>query len=75
MFQAVDFLEDNFKRPDNLARMLALYKLPTPPVDTVRKWLQRGSVPSEWIVLLLLVLEFENGSPVSLARYYGEKAA
>lgn len=69
MFDAVKFLEDNFLSPNVVYAILTNYKLPAPPTDTIRKWFARGSIPAEWLPVLICCLELENGAPIFLAKY------
>ena len=39
--------------------------------EQVQKWLQRNSVPGEWLAKLLAILETERGLPVSIRPYMG----
>ncbi len=71
MFDTIRFLQDNFNAPAGVINLLGAYRLPAPPQDTVRKWFSRGNIPSEWLPVLVSVLELDNGQPVSLIRYLG----
>lgn len=48
---------------------MTVYNLETPQLPAVYKWFQRGTIPSEWLPLLLCVIELDNGEPVRLATY------
>jgi hypothetical protein len=41
----------------------------TVPLDTVRKWFVRGSIPTEWLVALLV----SENNAISLKKYVGER--
>jgi len=69
MFDASRFLEEHFRDADGVVGLLGAYNLTPPRANTVQKWFQRGSVPSEWLPLLLCVLELENGSAIQIAKY------
>lgn len=73
MFDAKRFLADNFRDPDGLVGAFHAYRLDIPPKDTVRKWFSRATIPSEWFVMIIVVLELENGRPVSLTPYIGDQ--
>lgn len=65
------FLRRHFRTPLELQSLVRLYAPgATPPIETVRKWFFRGSVPGGWLALLLIVIEFETGKPVSLKPFY-----
>lgn len=69
MFDAGKFLREQFRDAHGVVGTLRAYKLPAPPHDTARKWFERGGVPTDWLPLLLCVLELENGQPTRLANY------
>lgn len=69
MFNAARFLDDNFGTPDAVLGMAAKYKIEVPARDTVRKWFSREAISGEWLPVLLAMLEFENGSAISLKSY------
>lgn len=73
VFDTAAFLATNFRTPAGLSAFLTAYAAPNPGDEVVRKWFQRRSVPSEWLPLLLLYLELDTGTPVSLAPYFSEK--
>lgn len=65
------FLRHHFQTPIRLQALVQLY-MPgaAPGLESVRKWFFRGSVPGGWLALLLIVIEFETGKPVSLKPFY-----
>lgn len=69
MFNAVKFLHDNFSDARALQAFLASYGVKAPPVDTVRKWFARGTIPADWLPVLLAHLELDRGAPVQLWGY------
>jgi hypothetical protein len=69
MFDARAFLKVEFQTPANVEARLKSYDFPAPKASAVEKWLQRNSVPSEYLALLLCVKEMESGAPVSLSPY------
>lgn len=69
MFDTKRFLEDQFVSADGLVGSFNAFRMDIPSRDTVRKWFERGSVPSDWLPLLICVRELETGEPVKLAKY------
>lgn len=71
MFETQAFLNDHFGTHERLICLLSAYGFPSPSHWTADKWWRRGSVPSAWFALLLVVLELERGEAVSLSYYCG----
>ncbi len=69
MFASDRFLKENFRDADAIIALLAAYSLKSPTQEAAKKWFQRGSIPSEWLPVLICVLELEQGKPVGLSRY------
>lgn len=69
MFDHIRFLNEKFTNPDGVIGLLSLYRLGYPKRDTIRKWFERGGIPSDWLPLLIAVLELDSGEPVRLAPY------
>ena len=69
MFDCRRFLVDKFRDPDGVVGTFNAYGLGIPSRDTIRKWFERGSLPSDWFPMLVVVAELENGEPVRLAEY------
>lgn len=69
MFDTSRFLADKFRDADGIVGLFGAYRIPCPPKDTVRKWFERQSVPGEWLVMLLAVVELDEGQPVRLSPY------
>lgn len=69
MFKHTHFLKDTFGHPEAIVRILSAYDLPCPRPDTAAKWFQRGSIPSDWLPLILCAVELDRGAPVRLANY------
>lgn len=69
MFNHAKFMGDNFRDADGLIGLFSVYRVACPAKDTVRKWFERGSIPSEWFVMAVCVLELDRGEPVSLVEY------
>ena len=74
MFDAQRFLADHFRDADGVVGLFNAFRMDIPPRDTVRKWFERGTIPSSWLPMLLAVAELENGKPISLTRYVGGKS-
>lgn len=75
MFDHAKFMSSNFRDADGLIGLFSVYRVAIPSKDTVRKWFERGSIPSEWFVMAVCVLELDRGEPVSLIEYLkGETA-
>jgi hypothetical protein len=68
-FDIDQFLKENFGSPKGLVNLISAYGLPTPSDSQAIKWFQRGSIPTAWFALLLVVLECELGVPVKLSKY------
>lgn len=71
MFRTKRFLVDHFSAPKGVISFLDAYGAALPKEPTVEKWFQRGSIPSEWLPVLLAYLEIDRGGPVSLIAYLG----
>lgn len=69
MFDTVAFLKKHFANPQQLINSLEAYGFAPPQLDAVKKWFSRGSVPGSWLIMLLAILELENGEPVSVAEF------
>lgn len=68
-FDARAFILDNFRHHSRIGPFLKSYGVSAPDETTIEKWYYRSSIPSIWLVVLLVALEWENGRPVSLAPY------
>lgn len=69
MFKTKTFLIEKFGSVQGLLSFLRAYNAPLPGAESVEKWFQRQSIPSNWLPVLLAYLEIEHGGPVSLAKY------
>ena len=69
MFSQIHFLKDNFADEERLVHFVKLMGGAPPTTGAVRKWYDRGSVPTEWFAQLLMLLEIDRGAPVSLIKY------
>lgn len=67
-FNYLDFLQENFKNPPGLVAFCSAYGLHC-KLATIEKWFQRNSISSEWLPILLVLLELDRGQPVRLAKY------
>lgn len=74
MFDAKKFLVDEFGRPAYIPTLLSAYRLQAPEPEAVEKWSRRNSIPGRWLAVLIVVLELENGHPISLQPYVGSYA-
>lgn len=71
MFDAKKFIRDNFQSAGGVIAHCRSVGLEPPSDEQVQKWLQRNSVPGEWLAKLLTLLEVERGHAVSLQPYMG----
>jgi hypothetical protein len=69
MFNTKKFLADTYGNADGVCGIFGAYRMDIPPRDTVRKWFERSSVPSDWFPVLVAVMELERGEPIGLANY------
>lgn len=72
MFRFRQFLTDNFVNPAGVSAFLRVYGARQPNEATVAKWFVRGSIPSDWLPLLLCYIEIDRGAPLSIIKYIGE---
>lgn len=68
MFDAKQFLKDAFTTPQVTATHLITYGYDVKQA-TVDKWFQRGSVPGQWLPVLIAIKEIETGRAVRVAQY------
>lgn len=71
MFDAKRFLVELFGSVQGLLSFLRAYDAPLPRASAVEKWFWRGSIPSDWLPVLLAYLELDRGAPISLTAYLG----
>ena len=69
MFDTRKFLADTYQNADGVCGIFSAYKMPIPARDTVRKWFERSSIPSEWFPVLVAIMELERGEPIWLSDY------
>lgn len=46
---------------------------PCPPVETIRKWIRRNSIPAEWLAAILSLAKAE-GRPLDLYQFLAERS-
>ena len=71
MFDIQRYLSDHFDGQPRILHEALIDVLGdnAPPLDTVRKWHQRMSIPSDGLVASLAALEAAQGAPVSILPY------
>ena len=74
MFDAVAFLRQNFRDPEGVVSFLGSFGARSPSEMAAHKWFKRGSIPPDWLAILLVHMELERGQPVSLVGYYTRAA-
>lgn len=68
-FDHAKLLADKFGTRARLMAFLRAYSAPLPQETAVAKWFQRGTIPSDWLPVILAYLELDEGAPVRLAPY------
>lgn len=69
MFSATKFLSDHFDDADGVIGLVGKHAAQVPQREAARKWFERGSIPADWLPVLLFSLECECGAPISMAPY------
>lgn len=69
MFRYKAFLTDQLGSRDKVLGLFSAYRLPGPAAAAVEKWFSRERIPSEWLPVILAILELETGKPVRLSSY------
>lgn len=69
MFDFKKFADEQLGGLDGMVMRPAAYGVKTPNRETMRKWLQRGSIPPRWFALFLCVHELEYGGAPALSAY------
>jgi len=69
MFDSLAFLNANFNTPSGVVGLLAKHGFETPQLDTARKWFARGSIPSEWWPIVIIVAFAEAHGSLNLRAY------
>lgn len=67
-FPVKDFLTAEIGPAQNVQAMFSSHGIPV-EMDTVRKWYERDSISGEKLALILLMLELDRGSPVSVMSH------
>lgn len=67
-FNAAKFLTDKWASPTHLLAFARTYGV-SYKFQTVYRWFERESIPSDVLPVLLALLELETGQPVSIAKY------
>lgn len=73
-FDSKKFLTEQFRSSADLVAFVTLYRVDPPREAAVDKWFRRASIPSDWLPVLLALLQIDRGSPVSLTEYLTEEA-
>lgn len=68
-FNAKLFLRETCGSPAQVHAFVASWKFAPPKLEAIKKWFTRGQISAEWLPVLLVLVELENGQAVSLARY------
>lgn len=69
MFDTAQFIADKLDTPDAIIALLDTHCGVAPNREAARKWIERGSLPGEWALMLIVALERQDGTPVSLSAY------
>lgn len=69
MFDTARFLQDHFGDSDGVVGLVGKHSDKIPAKEAVRKWFSRGAIPGDWLPVLLVALERENGAYPKLAAY------
>lgn len=69
-FEARAFLEANFHDAAGVVAYLRGKGVDAPPTEeAVKKWLQRNSLPGEWLAVLVGFLEGDKDGAGQIAKY------
>lgn len=69
MFDAKKFIRENFQSAGGVIAHCRSAGAEPPTDEQVQKWMQRNSVPGDWLAKLIAVLEKNGGEAVSLQPY------
>lgn len=69
IFDEKKFLTEELGTRDKVLGLFSAYGVDGPMPAAVEKWFQRSSIPSAWLPVVLVLLELENGRPLSLGKY------
>ena len=61
MIDQLAFLKEHFGDADGVLGLLGKHVDDVPQRPAVVKWFRRGSIPGEWLFLLIVALKRENG--------------
>lgn len=67
-FDARGFITDKFGTPPQLRAALYAQGFDAPTLFTISKWMQRGSIPGNWLAAMISVLE-GGGKRPTIAKY------
>jgi hypothetical protein len=73
MFDATRFLTDHFDNVDGVLALLAKHGRTPPKRQTAARWFERGSVPGDWLAVLLVVLDARGYDLSVLAGYVADE--
>lgn len=71
MFNAREFLKQNFQNAGGIVAYCRAMDVEPPSEEAAQKWFERNSLTGEWLAKLLSILETERGEPVSIREYIG----
>jgi hypothetical protein len=68
-FDTSTFLRERWENHDALLAFFQRYGVDTISRAALFKWYRRDSIPSDWLPVLLALIEIDSGQPVSLIPY------
>ena len=75
MIDQLAFLKEHFGDADGVLGLLGKHVKDVPQRPAVVKWFRRGSIPGEWLFLLLVALKREHGEWPDLEPFMGAPAS
>lgn len=72
MLDVKKYIEGEFGGPGPLFEQLVESDLDPPVLDSVQKWVRRGSMPANWLAVTLALREETEGRPISIIPYLQE---
>ncbi len=69
MFDTRKFLKTYWPNEIHLINWISAYGETPPKRPAAAKWFSRSSIPTDWFALILILLEIQEGAPISLTRY------
>lgn len=69
MFDATRFLTDHFDNVDGVLSLVAKHGRTPPKRQTVAKWFERGSVPGDWLAVLIVIANIDRVDGARLGDY------